>query len=77
MGSSYMDPLLSSPHLQNMRVCDLSEVALEQSTVEILLSAPNLASIERLLVGFEYRTSHDPEETNHRLKSRFGPAFRG
>ncbi|MCI0700834.1 MAG: TIGR02996 domain-containing protein [Planctomycetia bacterium] len=71
--------LLRSPHLCRLETLDLSARCLTQRVVNILLSASNLSSIERLVVHFYERRDHydppeavvDPEEAVLQLKSRF------
>jgi len=68
--SSHLNSLLSSPHLHCVRVLDLSGVALERTTADLLLTLPNLASVEELAVRFEGE-EFDREDLVARLAAQF------
>lgn len=50
ISTAVVNPLLSSPHFCNVRKLDLSGPYLSTSTWNLLLEAPNLASVEELSV---------------------------
>ncbi|MBN9122346.1 MAG: TIGR02996 domain-containing protein [Planctomycetes bacterium] len=63
--------LLSSPHLCNLLTLDLSDLLLTPRAVEVLLAAPNLASVRRLQVELSRDRGPDPAETVKQLEARF------
>lgn len=69
--SDYLDALLNSTHLRKVRTLDLSSESIVDSTVEVLLTSPNLTSVTEVRVWFNRSLDCDPKVVLPRLKSRF------
>jgi uncharacterized protein (TIGR02996 family) len=75
--SGYLDTFLRSPHLCRVRTLDLSRVAVVPSTVDVLLTAPNLSSVKEITLNI-YSNAVDGghggaecDEVTRPLRSRF------
>jgi uncharacterized protein (TIGR02996 family) len=69
--ASALNELLCSRHFRRVKVIDLSTYSLMEENVSALLTTPNLASVEELLVLFGDESDCDPEEALPRLRGRF------
>lgn len=74
--STDFNPLLKSPNLSRLRCLDLTGVLLQPSTVNLLLTAPHLVSLEEIGVESWRRRDIDIEEAVLQLKSRFKRVIR-
>lgn len=63
--------LLKSANLCNVQVLDLGALLLPHDVVRTLLAAPNLSSVQRLMVELSRDRGPDPQETVTHLKGRF------